>query len=92
MDFIEGITKSYGKVIIMVVVDQLSKYAHSFPLVHPYKAINVAQIFIDNIFKLHGMPSTVISDCAQAFTKKLWNFFFFKIQGTTLNMSSAYHP
>lgn len=49
MDFIEGIPKSQGKSIILVVVDQLPKYAHFCSLAHPFKAINMAQLFIDNI-------------------------------------------
>lgn len=91
MDFIEGLPKSHGKSVIMVVVDKLSKYAHFCSLAHPFKAINVAQLFIDNIFKLHGMPSTIVSDRDPTFTSKFWQEFF-KLQGTQLNVSSAYHP
>lgn len=71
LDFIEGILKSYGKFVIMVIMDHLCKYAHFFPLAHPYKAINVAQLFIDNIFKLHDMPSTIINDHDPTFMSKL---------------------
>lgn len=56
MDFIEGLPPSYGKHCILVVVDRLSKNAHFLPLSHPYTAIEVAQIYMDNVFKLHGMP------------------------------------
>jgi len=56
----------------MVIVDQLSKYAHFCSLAHPYKAINVSQLFFDNILKLHDMPSTIVSDCDLVFTSKLW--------------------
>jgi len=72
IDFIEGLPKSYGKAVIMVLVDQLSKYAHFCPLAHPYKVANVAQLFLDNIFKLHGTPSTIFSDRDPTFTSKFW--------------------
>lgn len=62
MDFIEGFPKSRRKDVILVVVDRLSKYAQFIPLVHPFTAITVAQLFLDNIYKLHGMPSTIVSN------------------------------
>jgi hypothetical protein len=56
MDFITGLPKSGNKSIIMVVVDRLSKYAHFCALHHPFTTSTVAQIFMDQVFKLHGMP------------------------------------
>jgi len=58
MDFIEGLPKSQGKEVIWVVVDGLSKYAHFIPLSHPYTAEDVAQAYVDNIFKLHELPNS----------------------------------
>ncbi|GJV96919.1 putative mitochondrial protein [Tanacetum coccineum] len=46
MDFIDGLSKSQGYIVIMVVVDRLSKSAHFFPLKHPYTAASVAVEFI----------------------------------------------
>lgn len=91
MDLIKGLPKSYGKFVIMVVVDRLSKYSHFYSLAHPFKAINMAQSFIDNIFKLHGMPSTIVNDRDLTFINKFWQQLF-KLQGTQLNMCLAYHP
>lgn len=62
MDFIEGLPSSHGKQVIFVVVDLLSKYAHFLNLSHPYTAIDVAKLFMDSIFRLHGLPSSIISD------------------------------
>lgn len=56
MDFIEGLPPSNHKHTILVVVDRLSKNAHFLALSHPYTALEVAQVFMDNVFKLHGMP------------------------------------
>jgi hypothetical protein len=91
MDFITGLPKSGNKSVIMVVVDRLSKYAHFFPLHHPFTAPTVAQIFMDQVFKLHGMPNSIVSDRDPTFTYNFWQELF-KLQGTQLHLSSAYHP
>ena len=62
MDFIEGLPSSRGKSVIMVVVDHLSKYAHFVPLSHSFKAAMVAQSFFHNIVKLHGAPTSIVSN------------------------------
>ena len=69
MDFIEGLPLSNSKSTIFTVVDRLSKYAHFLPLSHPYTVIGVAHIFFDNIFKLHGMPKSIVCDRDPTFTK-----------------------
>lgn len=91
LDFIEGLPKSKGFDTILVAIDKLTKYAHFLCLAHPYTALSVAQVFLANIYKLHGMPSVIISDRDRVFTSTLWQELF-KLTDTTLNMSSAYHP
>lgn len=75
----------------MVVVDKFSKYAHFIPLSHPFTAFQVALVFMDAIFKLHGLPVAMISDRDKVFTSNLWQTLF-KITGTELRMSTSYHP
>ena len=72
MDFIDGLPKFGGKTMILVVVDRLSKYSHFYALSHPYIASSVAQIFLDQIFHLHGMPSSIVSDSDATFTSHFW--------------------
>jgi hypothetical protein len=68
MDFIVGLPKSGNNSIIMVVVDHVSKYAHLCALQHPFTATIVAQIFMDHVFKLHGMPHSIVSNQDPTFT------------------------
>ena len=86
-----GIPKASNKSLIMVVADQLSKYAHFFALQHPFTLTSTCQIFLDHIFKLHGMPTSIILDRDPTFTSKFWQELF-KLQGTQLKMSTSYHP
>ena len=91
LDFIEGLPKSKTFDTILVVIDKLTKYAHFIPLSHPYTALTIAQTFVSNIYKLHGLPSIIISGRDRVFTSALWQKLF-KLTNTTLNMSSACHP
>ncbi|CAM8960337.1 unnamed protein product [Rhodiola kirilowii] len=55
MDFIEGLPKTDDYSVILVVVDQLSKYAHFISLSHPYTAKTFSKVFIKEIVPLHGV-------------------------------------
>jgi hypothetical protein len=71
MDFIKGLPLSLGYSVIWVMVDKLTKYAHFLLLKHPYTAEKLAQSFITQLFKLHSMPTSVISDKDSTFISKL---------------------
>jgi hypothetical protein len=91
LDFIEGLPKSEGYSCILVVVDRYSKYAHFFSLKHPYTATQLAQLFLDNVVKLHGVPKSLISDRDKIFTSSFWKHLFTLLQ-TKLALRTAYHP
>uniref|UniRef100_A0A2N9I1L0 Reverse transcriptase n=1 Tax=Fagus sylvatica TaxID=28930 RepID=A0A2N9I1L0_FAGSY len=70
---------------------RLSKYAHFIPISHPYTAVSVAQVFFEQIFRLHGMPQSIVCDRDVTFTSVFWKELF-RLQGTNFNFSSSYHP
>jgi IS30 family transposase len=91
MDFVEGLPKSKGNDVIMVVVECFSKYAHFMSLNHPYSAPIMAKIFMDNVYKLHDLLTSIVSDRDTMFLSKFWKEMF-NIQGVNLLYSSAYRP
>ena len=91
LDFIEGLPKSQQYDTILVVIDKFSKYGHFIPLAHPFTAPQIAHLFLANVYKLHGMPTVIISDRDRIFTSTFWQELF-KATDTTLSMSSSYHP
>jgi hypothetical protein len=91
MDFIEALPKSEGKDTILVVVDKLNKYAQFIALSHPFTTKNIIQVFIDNVFNLHGLPLVIITDMDRIFTSQLWQDLF-KSLNLKLRFSSAYYP
>jgi hypothetical protein len=73
MDFIIGFPKIVKQHdAIMVVVDKLSKETHFIPIKSSFKAIVIANVFVKEIFKLHGFPKTIISDKDTKFTSNFW--------------------
>ncbi|WVZ02924.1 hypothetical protein V8G54_023730 [Vigna mungo] len=91
MDFITALPPAQGYSVIMVVIDRLSKFAHFLPLKQDFSSQQVAETFVQHIIKLHGFPRSIVSDRDKIFISKFWQQLF-KLQGTTLSMSSAYHP
>nr|GEY03185.1 retrotransposable element Tf2 [Tanacetum cinerariifolium] len=91
MDFITGMLVSKGLTVVLVVVDRFSKYAHFAPLPTSFNAHKVAEVFVDTVIKLHGIPKTIVSDRDPIFVGNFWTQLF-KLSGTQLNHSTAYHP
>lgn len=62
MDFISRLPRSRNWDCIFVVVDQFSKYCHFMGLRHPFTAKSVAEVFVREVVRLHGMPESIVSD------------------------------
>jgi hypothetical protein len=92
MDFIVGLPRSQkGHDSIWVIVDRLTKVAHFIPVKTTYTTSKLADLYIDNILRLHGAPKTIVSDRGPQFTAKFWKSFH-EAMGTTLDYSTAFHP
>lgn len=91
LDFIDGLSRSASYNTILMVVDRLSKCAHFIPLHHPFIALKVAQVSMSQVYRLHGILDSIVSDRDKVFTSHFWQELF-KLSGTPLLMSLSYHP
>ena len=92
MDFITGLPitwKQYDS--IMVVVDKLTKAAHFILVKSTHNTDDIANIFMEDIFKLHGLSKAIVSDRDVKFTSNFWKGLFVDL-GAKLNFITAYHP
>ena len=87
----EVLPLSKGCNCILVVVDKFSKYAHFIALTHPFTALQIAKVYLDHIYKLHGLPTALVSARDKIFTSTIWKKLF-RLSQTELQMSTAYHP
>ena len=76
---------------IMVVVDKFTKATHFILVKSTHNTDDIANIFMNNIFKLHGLPKAAVFDRDVKFTSNFWKGLFAYL-GTKLNFSTAYHP
>ena len=92
MDFVVGLPRTHsGHDAIWVIVDRLTKSAHFLAVKNTYPLEKMAQIYVDEIVRLHGAPESIVSDRDPRFTSKFWP----KLQdalGTQLNFSTTFHP
>lgn len=91
LDFIVGLPPYKGHSALFVVVDKFSKGVHLGSLPAHYTTFEVARLFIEISGKIHGPPRSLVSDRDPLFISHFWQELF-KLSGTTLRMSTAYHP
>ncbi|KAA3471218.1 DNA/RNA polymerases superfamily protein [Gossypium australe] len=74
MDFVSGLPVTPRKKdSIWVIVDRLTKSAHFIPVRVDYSLEKLAELYVSKIVRLHGVPSSIISDRNSRFTSRFWN-------------------
>uniref|UniRef100_A0A674NCH2 Gypsy retrotransposon integrase-like protein 1 n=1 Tax=Takifugu rubripes TaxID=31033 RepID=A0A674NCH2_TAKRU len=91
VDFVTGLPPSEGNTTILTVVDRFSKAVHFVPLPKLPTALETANLLIQHVFRLHGIPQDIVSDRGPQFTSQVWKAFC-RALGTTPSLTSGYHP
>ncbi len=91
LDFVTGLPASSGNTVVLTVVDRFSKAAHFIPLPKLPPARETVVAVIDHVFRVHGLPTDVVSDRGPQFVSKFWSEFC-RLLGATVSLSSGYHP
>lgn len=92
MDFIGPLPVTRrGNDFVLTVVDKLSKMVHILPCRKTITAKQVASLFWREVVRLHGMPSSIVSDRDTRFISSFWGELW-RLLGTKLAMSTAHHP
>ena len=92
MDFIPQLLKSEGYSTVWVIVDRFTKTVHFIPIQDRQKmAEGCAKLFLPNIWKLHKLPSCIISDRDPVFTSKFWAELMARLD-IWLRKSTAFQP
>ena len=90
-DLVTDLPNSYGYMAVAVFVDRLTKMVHFAPCTKEVTAPDYAQLFVDSVFRLHGLPDVIVSDRDPHFTSKFWRSLF-DLLGMDLRFSTAFHP
>ncbi|XDV50904.1 hypothetical protein PO909_019890 [Leuciscus waleckii] len=91
LDFVTALPPSQGNTVVLTVVDRFSKAAHFVPLPKLPSAKETAVAVVNHVFRLHGLPTDVVSDRGPQFVSKFWREFC-KLLGATVSLSSGFHP
>ncbi|MBW0544585.1 hypothetical protein O181_084300 [Austropuccinia psidii MF-1] len=91
MDFITQLPLSNSFDSILVIVDRFSKMAVFIPTMSSITSLDLAHLFIKNIFSKHGLPSSIISDRGPLFVSSFWTNLCQKLK-ISRDLSTAYHP
>uniref|UniRef100_A0A803TGS2 Gypsy retrotransposon integrase-like protein 1 n=1 Tax=Anolis carolinensis TaxID=28377 RepID=A0A803TGS2_ANOCA len=90
-DFITDLPPSLGFTTILVVVDLFTKMAHFIPCDGLPTAKETADLFLQHVFRLHGLPKSLVTDRGSQFTSRFWKALQ-KLLGIDSRLSSAHHP
>ena len=92
MDFVTGLPRTRRQHdAIWVIVDRLTKSAHFLPVSNDEPLDKLAQLHVEDIVRLHGVPISIVSNRDPRFTSRFWSSFQ-DAMGTRLHFSIAFHP
>ena len=91
MDFVVGLLESDGFNAIGVVVNQLTKMQHLVPCMDKVDGSKLGEMFVKEVFRLHGIPDTIVSDRGPQFTSEFWKHVSERL-GIEQRLSTAFHP
>ncbi|MBW0573645.1 hypothetical protein O181_113360, partial [Austropuccinia psidii MF-1] len=91
MDFITQLPLSNSFDSILVIVDRFSKMAVFIPTMSSITSLDLAHLFIKNIFSKHGLPSSIVSDRGPLFVSSFWTNLCQQLK-ISRDLSTAYHP
>ena len=91
MDFITCLPNVTGFDAVLTVVCTLTKMAHFIPCTSTVNARQLAKLFLDNVYRLHGLPRFLIGDRDTRYTSEFFKDLMSELK-TTLCLSTAYHP
>ena len=91
VDFIRELLDVHGHDAIMNVVDSVGKQAHFIPTTTTITALGAAWLFLQNVWKLHGLPHSVVLDRGPQFVAEFTQELY-RLLRITLSTTTAYHP
>ena len=91
MDFITDLPRVGDHDTVLVIVDRFLKMAHFVPCSKTTSGEERADLFLNNVVQLHGLPEDVTSDRGPQFISHFWRRLL-QTFGTSVNLSSAHHP
>ena len=87
----ESMNRNGSYDMICVIIDHLTSMVHLTPTKQDYGARQLAEVIFDTVYKLHGLPTKIISDRDSLFTSTFWRRLH-ELLGVEIRLSTAYHP
>ena len=92
MDFIVSLPRTQrGHDSVWVIVDRLTKMARFIPTKYDVKTPKLARLFVENLYRLYGLPADIVSDRDKKFNSHFWRAIFKRLD-TKLSMSIVENP